>query len=100
MEVNDGPSEWEAIASVYEREDEIRRMTVSVPGRFLPYALSAVEPALAVCRRIVLDVLDVTISSGIERLSTLQIAEDLSQVDRALVELAGHPVQQMHAIAR
>lgn len=36
-----------------------------------------------------------------KRLSTLQIAEDLSEVDRALVQLAGgHAVQQMHAIAR
>lgn len=64
MEVNDGPNEWEAITSAYEREDDIRRMTVSVPGCFSPDAVSVVEPASAVCRRVLLDLLDATIKSG------------------------------------
>ncbi len=42
-----------------------------------------------------------TYNLRVKRFSTLQIAEDLSELDRALVQLAGgHPAQQMHAIAR
>ena len=29
MDVSDGPNEWDAIMSVQEKEDEIRRLTVS-----------------------------------------------------------------------
>ena len=34
MEVSDGPNEWDAIMSVQEKEDEIRRLTVSFSFAF------------------------------------------------------------------
>lgn len=45
MEVNDGPSEWEAIMSVEEKQDEIRRLTV----RSMHSVLSAVIKPFVCC---------------------------------------------------
>lgn len=92
MEVNDGPSEWEIIMSVEEKQDELRRLT----ARPLHPVLSAVIKPFVCCHPS-----DVCQATGLRKISHVQVAEDLSELDRAMVELTGgHSVQQMHAITR
>ena len=78
--------------SVEEKQDEIRRLT----ARSTHSVLSAVTKPFVCCHPS-----DVCQGKGLRQISHLQVAEDLSELDRVMVELAGgHSVQQMHAITR
>ena len=45
MDVSDGPNEWDAIMSVQEKEDEIRRLTVSLSCSARPLFMSIITGA-------------------------------------------------------
>ena len=102
MEVSDGPNEWDAIMSVQEKEDEIRRLTVSF-SCFSSYEDHHWAYMSSDCWDHDQAKASIKIgkSSCCDRRPAVQVPENLPEIQKCLLQLTGgHAIQQMHAIER
>ena len=92
MDLNDNGNEWDACISSADKEEEVRRLAVKSHASSMSNALwlsSSVQVSFCMC-------------GGDDCLSShIQVAEDLTDLERALVLVeGGHSVQQRSVIDR